>query len=152
MKTKMIENYVYDGLGFPIELEKVEMVYVNQDWHPKIDVHHIADQIIMQLAIQASRLTGNQIKFIRSYFSMSLREFGNSVAHATHMAVSKWEKKGDEITAMNESTEQVIRLYILEKKRDDSAKSDFYKDYQKSKRFFNAKEKIGKALHIKNCA
>ncbi|MCE3045472.1 hypothetical protein [Legionella sp. 16cNR16C] len=90
------------------------MVRFNDEWLPKIDVQYIANEIIKKLAIQEERLTGNQVKFIRSYFSMTLREFGRTVVHESHTAVSKWEKCGDEITNMNENTEQVLRIYIIE--------------------------------------
>lgn len=65
----------------------------------------MADEIIKKLATQEERLTGNQVKFIRSYFSMALREFGETVVHESHTAVSKWEKCRDEITSMNENTD-----------------------------------------------
>ena len=93
MKTKIIENYTYEGLGFPIELKKVEMVFLENDWHPKIDVQKVADEVISKLAIQETRLTGNQVKFIRTYYSMPLREFGEKVVYESHIAVNKWEKK-----------------------------------------------------------
>lgn len=73
MKTKIEPVFLYEGLGFPIELEHVEMVNVHDEWHPKIDVRYIADEIIKKLATQEERLTGNQVKFIRTYFSMPLR-------------------------------------------------------------------------------
>ena len=57
------------GLVFPVMLENVEMFYINDECHPKIDVHHIANKIIQELAVQEDKLTGNQLKFIRSYFS-----------------------------------------------------------------------------------
>lgn len=114
MKTKIEPTFLYDGLGFPIELENVEMININDEWLPKIDVQYIADEIIKKLATQEERLTGNQVKFIRSYFSMPLREFGETVVHESHTTVSKWEKCEDEITNMNENTEQVLRLYIIE--------------------------------------
>ena len=65
------------------------------------------------MAIQEERLTGNQVKFIRSYFSMPLREFGETVVHESYTTVSEWENCEDEITNMNENTEQVLRLYII---------------------------------------
>lgn len=92
MKTKIESTFLYDGLGFPIELENVEMININDEWLPKIDVQYIADEIIKKLATQEERLTGNQVKFIRSYFSMPRREFGETVDHESHTAVSKWEK------------------------------------------------------------
>ncbi|KTD40827.1 hypothetical protein [Legionella parisiensis] len=114
MKCKIESTFLYDGLGFPIKLENVEMININDEWLPKIDVQYIADKIIKKLATQEKRLTGNQVKFIRSYFSMPLREFGEIVVHESHTALSKWEKFEDEITNMNENTEQVLRLYIIE--------------------------------------
>ena len=102
MKTKTEPTFLYEGLGFPIELENVEMVNINGEWHPKIDIHYIANEIIKKLPTQEDRLTGNQVKFIRSYFSMPLREFGEIVVHESHAAVSKWEKRGDDIPYTNE--------------------------------------------------
>ncbi len=65
MKNKIVKNFVYEGLGFPVELSRVEMVYIKDDWYPKIDVQKVADEVIAKLAVQESRLTGNQVKFIR---------------------------------------------------------------------------------------
>jgi len=145
MKTKMVKSFVYEGLGFPIELLNVKMIEINGEWVPKINIHQIADEAVKKLAIQESRLTGNQVKFIRSYFSMPLREFGKKVVHETHAAVKKWENNGEEITAMNENTEQVLRLFIIE--QTSIPRADFYKVFQQSKRFFGKNDKP-KILHI----
>lgn len=152
MKTKIETNYCYTGLGFAVELEQVEMVWFEGQWHAKVDVHKVADEIISLLATKKARLTGNEIKFIRSYFDLSLREFGATVIHESHMAASKWEKKGDEVTAMNANTEQVIRLYIIEQlliKRKQS-KSGFYKLFVKSKQFLDASGEENLILQVAN--
>ena len=138
MKTRIVENFIYEGLGFPVELSQVEMICIANDWHPKIDVQKVADEVIAKLAVQESRLTGNQVKFIRSYYSMPLREFGEKVVHESHMAVSKWEKKGEMETNMNSNTEHELRLYIVEKLLSKSmvSQSKFYDIYMATKRFF----------------
>ncbi len=46
---------------------------------------------------------------------MPLRKFGEEVVHESHAAVDKWEKSNDQITSMNDNTEYVLRLYIIEK-------------------------------------
>lgn len=139
MNSKIIKNYIYEGLGFPVKLEEVEFVQVGDEWHPKINVLKIAEKVISELAFQEARLTGNQVKFIRSYFSMSLREFADKVVHESHMAVSKWEKKGDLPTNMNANTEHELRLYILENSlKNKTAK--FYELYLKTKRFFSVQQ------------
>ena len=149
MKTKMVQNYVYEGLGFPVELKEVEMVYFGDDWHPKVDVQKVSDEVIAELAVQEERLTGNQVKFIRSYYSMPLREFGEKVVHESHMAVSKWEKKGTLSTNMNSNTEHELRLFIVEKLHASSqeSKSKFYDIYMATKRFFSVEKDKSSMVH-----
>ncbi|HHF7367325.1 TPA: hypothetical protein ACPSKY_002454 [Legionella bozemanae] len=154
MKTKIEPTFFYDGLGFPIEIENVEMININNEWHPQIDVRYVADEIIKKLATQEERLTGNQVKFIRSYFSMPLREFGKTVVHESHTAVRKWEKCGDDITNMNENTEQVLRIYIIEQTqtKTQAEQENFYSNFKKSKVFVNAERKNPKPIRLNLCA
>lgn len=139
MNTKIVKNYLYEGLGFPVELDAVEMRCIDAEWCPIINVQKIADEVIEKLAVQETRLTGNQVKFIRSYYSMPLREFGEKVVHESHMAVSKWEKRAELPTNMNANTEHELRLYIIENMHSKSkfSKSRFYDVYMATKRFFS---------------
>lgn len=150
MKTKIKKNYIYEGLGFPIQLDQVELVEIDGEWHPKVNVKKVADLVIRNLATQEGRLTGNQVKFIRSYFSMPLREFGEKVVHESHMAVSKWEKKGDLPTIMNSNTEHELRLFIIENlhEKDKVSKSKFYDLYLSTKQFFKSKGPMDELMHI----
>ena len=154
MKTKIVPVFLYEGLGFPIELEHVEMVNIEGEWHPKTDVRYIADEVIKKLATQEERLTGNQVKFIRFYFSMPLREFGDKVVHESHAAVNKWEKRGNEITNMNENTEQVLRLYIIEKTQTKTKtdQANFYNNFKRSRVFTNTERKKPRPIHLNLCA
>ena len=140
MKTKIVKNYLYEGLGFPVELEATEMRFIDGDWHPIIDVQKVADEVLEKLAIQETRLTGDQVKFIRSYYSMPLREFGEKVVHESHMAVSKWEQRAALPTNMNANTEHELRLYIIEKMHAKyrEPKAKFYDIYMATKRFFES--------------
>lgn len=152
MKSKIVKNFCYEGLGFPVDLKHIEMIEVDNEWHPKIDVKKIANAVIEALAYQDGRLTGNQVQFIRSYFSMSLRQFGEEVVHETHAAVDKWEKCGNEITAMNENTEYVLRLYIIEKLKPKTQQKDFFNKYKKAKHFFKSKKQKPDHIYIENYA
>lgn len=147
MNAKKVKNYSYEGFGIPIELDEVEMIFIDGDWCPKIDLQKLADEVIAKIAIQQSRLTGSQVKFIRSYYSMSLRDFAEKVVHESHMAVSKWEKKGDLTTNMNTNTEHELRLYIIENihKTNRESKSKFYDVYMATKRFISS---TGNRSHI----
>jgi DNA-binding transcriptional regulator YiaG len=132
MKKKILKKYIYEGLGFSIELRDVEMVYVDNEWCPKLNVKDIASKVIKLLPFQNERLTGNQIYFIRSFLGMSLRKFAGDVVKESHMAVSKWEKYGSKSTNMDSNTEIVLRLYTYEKLCVKTAreKNNFFTKYQ----------------------
>lgn len=149
MKKTTHKHYKYEGFGFPVDLADVEMLYIENDWHPKIDIQKLSDGVIKELAIQETRLTGNQVRFIRSYFSMTLREFSQKVVHESHSAVQKWEKKENSPTHMNTNTEHELRLYIIEEihKRSQSPKSKFYDIYLATKKFFGSDRNSTSIIH-----
>lgn len=131
MTKKIMKIFNYEGLGFPVELHDVEMIIINGESAPKIDVRAVADYAVQSLVLQKTRLTGNQIKFIRTYFSASLREFGK-IVNESHMAVKKWEDFKDKPTNMDANIETRIRLYIYDKNcvKSKSDKAKFYDQYQ----------------------
>lgn len=122
--------YTYEGLGFPIELHNVEMILVNEEYVPKIDVRAVADQAIKDLVLQKTKLTGDQIKFIRNYFSHSLRDF-SKIVNESHAAVKKWESFKNHTTNMDPNIEVRIRLYIYDKTcvKSKIDKLNFYEQY-----------------------
>lgn len=133
MNKKIVKNYTYTGLGFPVELHNVEMIEIEGEFQPKIDVRKVATAAMKSLISQKERLTGNQIKFIRTYFSMTLREFAK-VVNESHMAVKKWEDFGDDATNMDRNIEIMLRLHIFDqvviKTTDDiKVKIKFYNQF-----------------------
>lgn len=137
---KILKTYIYEGLGFPVELHDVEMVLVAGEYFPKIDVRKVADIAIESLVLQEKRLTGNQIKFIRTYFSKSLREFAK-IVNESHMAVKKWESFSDRPTNMDVNIEILLRLHLYDYiavKSNNNKKEilQFYKHYVQLKEMF----------------
>jgi DNA-binding transcriptional regulator YiaG len=154
MKTKIEKNYTYNGLGFPILLDEVEMLLLGTEWCPKVDVKEIANKTIKQLAIKDTPLTGSEVHFIRTHFGMSLRDFADEVVHESHPAVTKWEKFEDEPTKMNTNTEIVIRSFILEQTSSPNEKrSKFYTRTVRAKTFVSKKnDNKTKTLNKIHCA
>lgn len=113
MEKKIQERFIYDGLGFPVELRNVEMFKIDGQWTPRINVKKVAENVLKEFPLQKTRLTGDQVKFIREYLRMSYRIFASKVVHQSHAAVSKWEKYGDKPTNMDAATEVVLRLYVF---------------------------------------
>jgi DNA-binding transcriptional regulator YiaG len=133
MKTKKLEKYTYEGLGFPIQLKDVLMVKFEGKYHPKIDVRKVSESVIRELPFQNEKLTGSQIKFIRSFLRMSLREFAKEVVKESHTAVNKWEKFGDKSTNMDDNIEMILRLFLIEKfcSKTIAQKNNFFNYFQK---------------------
>lgn len=98
---------------------------------PKLDIRAIADDVVSELVLQKTKLTGNQIKFIRTYFSFSLREF-SEVVNESHTAVSKWEKFRNKSTNMDPNIEARIRVYIYDRIfiKNKADKPKFYDQYK----------------------
>ncbi len=142
MRTKKLEKYIYEGLGFPIELHQVPVVKFEGEYHPKIDIRKISDKVIRELPFQKEKFTGNQIRFIRSYLRMALREFAKTVVKESHTAVNKWEKFGSNPTNMDDNIETVLRLYLIEKFCS--------KTLTQKNKFFNYFQKIRSLEFIKN--
>jgi len=116
METKIQKEFIDTGFGFPVKLMNVPMVKVRGQWTPKINYNGFADAVLFALAEQHSRLTGDEIKFIRNRFEMTLQDFGKRF-DVSHAAVLKWEKMGDKPTPMNWPTEKDIRMFILARLR-----------------------------------
>ena len=133
METKTVIKYIYEGLGFPVELHDVVLVKVGKVWAPKIDVKKVSSDILKELPFQATRLAGAQIRFIRESFGMSLREFATKVVHQSHMAVSKWEKFDQKPTNMDAATEVILRLYVFHEviAKKPNVEKKFMKAYEK---------------------
>src|SRR3989338_5645317 len=105
METKIQKEFIDTGFGFPVRLRNVPMVKVRGDWTPKVNYNSLAQSVLDALAFKASRLTGNEIKFIRTHFEMTLQEFAKRFS-VSHVAVLKWEKSKTQATAMSWSTEK----------------------------------------------
>lgn len=115
MEKRRIEAEFLDkGFGFPVRLLKVPMVNVRGTWTPDINYKELAKTVLFMLAAKPARLSGAEIKFIRTYFEMTLKEFAARF-DVSHPAVLKWEDAKAKSTTMNLGTEKDIRLFILSK-------------------------------------
>lgn len=121
MKTKTVNNYLYDGLGFPVKLSSVTLVNYKGTWLPKVDVLKTAQNVAKILSDSHIKLSGNHVRFIRSYLNQSLRDFAKSIG-VSHIAVKKWESKDNKVTSMAYPTEVVIRLLLREAVRRSEKK------------------------------
>lgn len=114
MKNHKIEKtYIYSGFGFPILLENVPMVEIRGTWTPEVNYNVLQKVVLLTLCYQSTALSGNQVRFIRKYFEMTLDRFAKTFG-VTHAAVLKWEKKGDYSAKILEGYEKEIRLFVMD--------------------------------------
>jgi len=110
--TKIRKRYEDHGFGFKVVLRNVPMRKRMGEWCPEINWQALADELFAAMAVKPSRLTGQEVRFIRKKRGMTLTEFAERFG-VTHPAVMKWERAEDGPTGMNWAMEKDIRLAIL---------------------------------------
>jgi DNA-binding transcriptional regulator YiaG len=133
MKKKIKKIYEDYGFGFPVTLLNVPMIEVRGELVPDVNQKNLQRRVIEALAFKPSRLTGNEVRFIRLFAELTLVQFANRL-DVTHPAVLKWEKRGDKSTKMIWSTEKDIRLFALLK--IDTSRSQFVEAYNEFEHVF----------------
>jgi hypothetical protein len=113
MDKKVQKRYVDHSLGFPVILLNAPLIKVRGQWALHLNYNDYQVAVLQNLARKPTRLTGNEIHFIRTYFEMTIRDFAEQVS-VKHPAVIKWESKADTPTQMAWSTEKDIRLFVLD--------------------------------------
>ncbi len=79
-----------------------------------IDYSKLQKEVILALSHKPVALTGYEVHFIRTYFELTLENFGKQFG-VTHVAVLTWEKMKNKPAKINLITELCLRLFILEK-------------------------------------
>ena len=114
METKIQKEFLETGFGFPVRLINVPMIKVRGEWTPNVNYNALADEVLLALSRKGSRLTGAEVRFIRTHFEMTLQEFAKRFS-VTHVAVLKWEKTKHTATVMGWATEKDVRLFVVTK-------------------------------------
>ena len=126
-EQKIQKSFIDHGFGFPIRLINVPMIRVRGKWTPNIDYNRLTEVVLRFLCDKTVRLTGNEVRFIRQHFEMTLQEFATRFA-VSHAAIIKWERSKDDPTGMNWASEKDLRLFVLSKISANS--NDFAHLYQ----------------------
>ena len=109
MKTKK-ETFIYEGLGFPIELIDAPMKLVLGEWVIDIDMNLLQKFVFKSLIHKLHPLSGKEIRFMRKFLEMSTTVFGKKLG-ISHATVVKWESDETKISPLQES---YIRMFLFE--------------------------------------
>ena len=115
-KRRRQARFVYGGFGFPVVLTDVPMIRVRGVWTPDVNYERLREVLLAVLAEKPARFTGDEVRFVRLSFDMTLQEFADRFG-VTHPAVLKWERAGGKSTAMTWAIEKDIRLFLLSRRK-----------------------------------
>ena len=108
------ETFIFEGLGFPLELVDAPMKKVFGEWIIDIDMNELQLFVFKGLIHKPHPLTGKEIRFMRKFLEISTTELGKKLG-VSHATVVKWEKGQAKISPMQES---YIRLFLFECLKD----------------------------------
>jgi DNA-binding transcriptional regulator YiaG len=110
MKEKKIKTLLFHGFGFPIKLINAPMKKMFGEWCIDINLNKLMVVVLEALIHKPTPLTGDELRFIRSYLKITLVEFGKLFG-VSHVAVLKWENGKNKVSP---SLELCVRLYVLD--------------------------------------
>lgn len=111
---KKRETFIYEGLGFPVELLDCPMKKVLGEWILDINLVALQRFVFKKLVHKFSPLTGKEMRFMRKFLELSTTEFGNKLG-VSHATVVKWENEQAKIAPAQET---YIRLFLCELFKD----------------------------------
>ena len=110
MTNPKFETFIYEDLGFPIQLIDVPMQKILGEWVLDINLNELQVQVLKLLIQQSTPLQAGELRFIRKYLEMTTTAFGE-IFGVTHAAVLKWE--GGQLPSP--PMDVCIRMYVMER-------------------------------------
>jgi len=115
---KIIDEYRADELGLPVLIKGVPVIEI--DGHEVLDIDYakISEFLFAALIIKPFPLTGAEVRFMRLFMGLTLERLATSL-HVTHPTILSWEKCGNELTKMTDSTEAMLRIFAAKQGAKD---------------------------------
>jgi DNA-binding transcriptional regulator YiaG len=107
---KLLAEYIYSDLGFPIVLKDVVIVEDRGYEYPLINHNGVMFQAAYSLVIEHQNLDGARLHFIRRFMNLSLDQFAEIVGDISKSTLHKWENEKNKICDL---THQQLRSIYL---------------------------------------
>ena len=105
--------FPYDELGFRIFLLNPPMIKLPDGSRiPSPNMKKLQQAAFKALAKKISKLTGDEIRFIRKYLRMTQIDFSKWLNMSNHSVVSQWEGRQQHLSGMDYNTEVLLRLQM----------------------------------------
>ncbi len=104
----------FDELGFRVLLiDPPFMTMPDGTKVPSPNMKRLKEAAFAGLIGKHTRLTGNEVRFLRKYLKKTQVEFAAWLNMANHSVVSQWENREDELSGMDYNTEVLLRLQAM---------------------------------------
>ena len=112
--SKIVGSYTFKGFGFDVILKNIAVKSVDGEEYPAINLNELKKSTAKALLKSKQRLTGNQIKFLRTYLKMSYDEVAREI-HVAASTLRSWENKGADFTGLDVDHEKAFRIMAISK-------------------------------------
>jgi len=112
MAKKIIEKYIFEGLGFPVALRNVIVDKYDGEEFPDINFNELELWVVRALIVSPRALLGAHLKFLRKFMKASLRDASDAIG-ISHAQIKNWEDKADEQTGMSPEVERRFKNLVL---------------------------------------
>lgn len=137
--SKVAETYIFKGFGFDILLKNVVIKKVDDDEYPDINMNELKLDTAKALLASKQRLTGYQIKFLRTFLKMSFDNVESKI-RVPASTLRSWESKGSEFTNLSLEHEKAFRIMLITQILERE-KSKYDMDLTLTKEFTTPKQK-----------
>ena len=73
---KVVKEYHYNALGFPVVLHNIPMVNIRGVWCLDLNMNEFMRTVMIKLQANKSKLTEDQLHFLDSYKALVKRRYG----------------------------------------------------------------------------
>lgn len=112
MTAKILDTYIFSGFGFDVRLTNVVIKSVHGEEYPDIDMNALKLNTAKALLLSKQRLTGYQVKFLRTFIQMSYDDVSNKIQVAAS-TLRSWEGRGNEFTGLTVEHERAFRIMSI---------------------------------------
>lgn len=112
--AKIIDTYTFKGFGFDIILKNITVKTIDGEEYPAINMNELKNTTAKALLTHRQRLTGYQIKFLRTFLKMSYDEVAAEI-HVAASTLRSWENKGNDFTGLDVDHEKAFRIMSINK-------------------------------------
>ncbi len=106
------ETFIFNGLGFPIQLIDCPMKKVIGEWVIDINLNALQLFVFKGLIHKPSPLTGRELRFMRKFMDLTTEDLGKKLG-VTHATVVKWEKEQSNMSLVQDVYIRMLFMGML---------------------------------------